>query len=101
MINEYEQEQDVMLLSLDQKTAIQPYTMANPDLEMSADDILNLLKLVFPGPSMTTVVRPRTSPPLSTGSISHRRPSHLSTTSGGGSSGEDMSSEEQEVKKKK
>ncbi|KAI7855303.1 hypothetical protein BDC45DRAFT_505896 [Circinella umbellata] len=96
LINEYEQEQDVMLLSLDQKTAIQPYTMANPDLEMSADDILNLLKLVFPTPSMTTVVRPRTSPPLSTGSNSHRRPSHLSITSGSSGSNEDISNEEQE-----
>ncbi|KAI9264114.1 hypothetical protein BDA99DRAFT_48663 [Phascolomyces articulosus] len=87
LIDEYEQEQDVMLLSLDQKTAIQPYTMANPDLEMSADDILNLLKLVFPTPSTSTsssmtCARPRTSPPLSSGSsTTHRRPSHFSITS--------------------
>ncbi|KAI9496358.1 hypothetical protein BDB00DRAFT_810128 [Zychaea mexicana] len=79
LIDEYEQQQDVTLLTLDQKTAIQPYTSANPDLEMSADDILNLLKLVFPTPTpsksssssfsvtTTTAVRPRTSPPLSTG----------------------------------
>ncbi|KAI8098841.1 uncharacterized protein BX664DRAFT_8030 [Halteromyces radiatus] len=72
VIDAYEQEHDVILLTPLQKKAIQPYTLTTPDLEMTPDDILNLLKLVF-APSPTASVSaptsklstlPRTSAPL-------------------------------------
>lgn len=92
LIDQYEVCEQVVLLTTVQKKAILPYTKSNPDLEMTPDDILNLLKLVCPSPSLSlsaptsqhqqiaqpppqpvlqhshqsalNVVRPRTSPPL-------------------------------------
>ncbi|KAG0188104.1 hypothetical protein DFQ28_005376 [Apophysomyces sp. BC1034] len=114
LIDEYEREHDVFLLTDDQKKAIQPYTFKykvivilneegslkkdcrNPDLEMTADDILNLLKLVFPpspvasfsAPTSVRVIdtdaldaRPRTSAPLRNKSTPwKRRPSALAAS---------------------
>ncbi|CAO3598472.1 unnamed protein product [Absidia cylindrospora] len=73
VINAYEQEHDVVLLTQNQKKAIHPYTLTTPDLEMTPDDILNLLKLVFAPPSPVASLSaptsklstlPRTSAPL-------------------------------------
>ncbi|CDH51901.1 hypothetical protein RO3G_00813 [Lichtheimia corymbifera JMRC:FSU:9682] len=75
VMDEFEREHDVVLLTLDQKTAIQPYCNANPDLEMTAEDILNLLKVMFPNNSTSEEIyaaRPRTSAPLAD---NYRRPS--------------------------
>ncbi|KAI8980448.1 hypothetical protein BDB01DRAFT_796443 [Pilobolus umbonatus] len=104
LIDQYEQTEDVVLLTEEQKKAILPYTLSNPDLEMTADDILNLLKLVCPPapvsslsaptsmflhhlrPSMDTIhslddVRPRTSPPLTNKSTPwKRRPSAVASS---------------------
>jgi hypothetical protein len=74
LIDQYEDSQKVLLLTPEQKKVILPYTLSNPDLEMTADDILQLLKLLFPPspiasiscPSSDLQVRPRTSPPLTT-----------------------------------
>lgn len=90
LIDQYEQENQVTLLTQEQRTAIEPFTLSNPDLDMSPEDIVNLVKLVsptnnnqdtpqhhnIPSPSM----RPRTSAPLRhIKSVSHRR--HTSRTS--------------------
>ncbi|KAI8879340.1 hypothetical protein K501DRAFT_287406 [Backusella circina FSU 941] len=83
LIDQYETYEQVTLLTQDQKRAILPYTLSNPDLEMTPDDILNLLKLVFPPSPVASIsapsrrlshrpsqellllgVRPRTSSPL-------------------------------------
>lgn len=73
VIDAYEHEHDVLLLTSSQKKAIHPYTLNTPDLEMTPDDILNLLKLVFTPPSPVTSLSaptsklsalPRTSAPL-------------------------------------
>lgn len=76
VMDEFEREHDVVLLTLDQKTAIQPYCNANPDLEMTAEDILNLLKVMFPNNNQPSeeiyAARPRTSAPLAD---NYRRPS--------------------------
>ncbi|KAI8333317.1 hypothetical protein BC941DRAFT_434387 [Chlamydoabsidia padenii] len=73
VIDAYEHEHDVILLTPNQKKAIQPYTLKTPDLEMTPDDILNLLKLVFTPPSPVSSLSaptcklsplPRTSAPL-------------------------------------
>ncbi|KAF7727097.1 hypothetical protein EC973_008060 [Apophysomyces ossiformis] len=93
LIDEYEYKHDVMLLTEEQKKAIQPYTLKSPDLEMTAEDILNLLKLVFPpspvasfsAPTSAHIgrrdsldARPRTSVPLQIKSTPwKRRPSAL------------------------
>ncbi|ORZ18459.1 hypothetical protein BCR42DRAFT_410868 [Absidia repens] len=62
VIDNYEHEHDVMLLTLKQKTAIQPYTLLDPDLEMTPGDILNLLQLVFTCPSSANSLSAPTSP---------------------------------------
>lgn len=93
LIDQYEHVENVMLLTDTQKKAILPYTKTNPDLEMTADDILNLLKLVCPNPvaslsAPTTrqpvldTVRPRTSPPLKTNKSTpwKRRPSAVASS---------------------
>ncbi|KAI9288853.1 hypothetical protein BC943DRAFT_300761 [Umbelopsis sp. AD052] len=74
LIDQYEQENQVTLLTQEQRTAIQPFTLANPDLDMSAEDIMNLVKLVSPNnsnqdtPHTSNIpspsIRPRTSAPL-------------------------------------
>ncbi|KAL0088964.1 hypothetical protein J3Q64DRAFT_1732550 [Phycomyces blakesleeanus] len=86
LIDDYELENDVMLLTDEQKRAIEPYCLNNPDLEMNPDDILNLIKLIFPPSPVASISaptrkssyprllprksqealssRPRTSPPL-------------------------------------
>lgn len=73
VIDAYEHEHDVVLLTQNQKKAIHPYTLITPDLEMTPDDILNLLKLVFTPPSPVASLSaptsklsalPRTSAPL-------------------------------------
>ncbi|KAI8639417.1 hypothetical protein BD408DRAFT_435157 [Parasitella parasitica] len=77
LIDQYEVCEHVVLLTQIQKKAILPYTKSNPDLEMTPDDILSLLKLVCPPSPVVSisaptthivedliVVRPRTSPPL-------------------------------------
>ncbi|SAM07854.1 hypothetical protein [Absidia glauca] len=73
VIDAYEHEHDVLLLTTSQKKAIHPYTLNTPDLEMTPDDILNLLKLVFVPPSPVASLSaptsklsalPRTSAPL-------------------------------------
>ncbi|KAG1499026.1 hypothetical protein G6F54_004676 [Rhizopus delemar] len=53
LIDRFEVNKDVVLLSDSQKKAILPYTMSNPDLEMTPDDILNLLKLVCASPQIS------------------------------------------------
>lgn len=53
LIDRFEVNKDVVLLSDSQKKAILPYTMSNPDLEMTPDDILNLLKLVCASPQLS------------------------------------------------
>lgn len=96
LIDQYELNENVVLLTEIQKKAILPYTKTNPDLEMTADDILNLLKLVCPpcpvasisAPSTTRPqpsldsVRPRTSPPLKTNKSTpwKRRPSAVASS---------------------
>ncbi|KAI9311732.1 hypothetical protein BX666DRAFT_2031890 [Dichotomocladium elegans] len=76
LLSEYEEQQGVMLLTPEQKTTLQPYCFANPELEMTADDILNLLKVMFPTTNSDKLLssRPRTSAPLS---ASYRRPSSV------------------------
>ncbi|KAI8337653.1 hypothetical protein BC941DRAFT_425853 [Chlamydoabsidia padenii] len=73
VIDAYEREHNVVLLTPNQKKAIHPYTLTAPDLEMTLDDILNLLKLVFTPPSPISSLSaptsklstlPRTSAPL-------------------------------------
>lgn len=85
-----------MLLTDLQKKAILPYTRTNPDLEMTADDILNLLRLVCPNPVASLsaptqrqplnleTIRPRTSPPLKTNKSTpwKRRPSAVASSIG-------------------
>lgn len=71
-----------------QKRAILPYTKLNPDLEMTPDDILNLLKLVCPSPMVASLsaptshinmdIRQRTSSPLNS-FTKKRRPSAVET----------------------
>jgi hypothetical protein len=87
LIDKYETNEHVVLLTEIQKKAILPYTKLNPDLEMTPDDILNLLKLVCPSPMVASisaptvnldVVRPRTSSPL-TSFTRKRRPSAVAT----------------------
>ncbi|KAI9012675.1 hypothetical protein CLU79DRAFT_769621 [Phycomyces nitens] len=86
LIDDYELENDVMLLTDEQKRAIEPYCLNNPELEMNPEDILNLIKLIFPPSPVASISaptrkssyprllprksqealssRPRTSPPL-------------------------------------
>jgi hypothetical protein len=72
LIDQYEKENQVTLLTQEQTTAIEPFTLANPDLDMSPEDIINLVKLVSPDnqdtPQTTDIpspsIRPRTSAPL-------------------------------------
>ena len=65
LINDYESSESVVLLTEVQKKAILPYTKSNPDLEMTPDDILNLLKLVCPPSPVVSISAPSTSrPPL-------------------------------------
>lgn len=94
LIDQYELNENVVLLTEIQKKAILPYTKSNPDLEMTADDILNLLKLVCPNPVASISapsttrpqpslesVRPRTSPPLKNKSTPwKRRPSAVASS---------------------
>ncbi|CEI94314.1 hypothetical protein RMCBS344292_08526 [Rhizopus microsporus] len=75
LIGRFEESNDILLLTDEQKKAILPYTSSNPDLEMTPDDILNLLKIVctcpqvsISAPTSSRVLldsRPRLSPPLS------------------------------------
>jgi hypothetical protein len=94
LIDQYEVCEQVVLLTEVQKKAILPYTLSNPDLEMTPDDILNLLKLVCPPspvaslsaptrqPLEMNMVRPRTSPPLKTHKSTpwKRRPSAVASS---------------------
>ncbi|CAO0798312.1 unnamed protein product [Mucor circinelloides] len=95
LIDEYELCEHVVLLTQVQKKAILPYTKSNPDLEMTPDDILNLLKLVCPPSPVVSLsaptrhivedlitVRPRTSPPLKTHKSTpwKRRPSAVAAS---------------------
>lgn len=98
LIDQYEATEKVVLLTEVQKKAILPYTKSNPDLEMTPDDILNLLKLVCPpspiaslsaptsglfhSPLLLDSVRPRTSPPLKTHKSTpwKRRPSAVASS---------------------
>ncbi|KAG2174301.1 hypothetical protein INT43_004324, partial [Umbelopsis isabellina] len=72
LIDQYEKENQVTLLTQEQTTAIEPFTLSNPDLDMSPEDIINLVKLVSPDnqdtPHTTNIpspsIRPRTSAPL-------------------------------------
>lgn len=104
LIDRYEKYNGVILLTEIQKKAILPYTKTNPDLEMTPDDILNLLKLVCPPPSpvvslsapstsnippvlrqqpsLDFAIRPRTSPPLKTNKSTpwKRRPSAVASS---------------------
>ncbi|KAJ2960089.1 hypothetical protein NQZ79_g4486 [Umbelopsis isabellina] len=72
LIDQYEKENQVTLLTQEQTTAIEPFTLSNPDLDMSPEDIINLVKLVSPDnqdtPHTTDIpspsIRPRTSAPL-------------------------------------
>ncbi|KAI7892410.1 uncharacterized protein EV154DRAFT_505037 [Mucor mucedo] len=96
LIDQYEHTENVMLLTDLQKKAILPYTRTNPDLEMTADDILNLLRLVCPNPVTSLsaptqrqplnleTIRPRTSPPLKTNKSTpwKRRPSAVASSIG-------------------
>ncbi|GAA5800142.1 hypothetical protein HPULCUR_005567 [Helicostylum pulchrum] len=95
LIDQYESSEKVTLLTEVQKKAILPYTKSNPDLEMTPDDILNLLKLVCPPSPVTSLsaptsgnqplldtVRPRTSAPLKTHKSTpwKRRPSAVASS---------------------
>ncbi|KAL0141579.1 hypothetical protein V8B55DRAFT_1490392 [Mucor lusitanicus] len=95
LIDQYELCEHVVLLTQVQKKAILPYTKSNPDLEMTPDDILNLLKLVCPPSPVVSLsaptrhivedlitVRPRTSPPLKTHKSTpwKRRPSAVAAS---------------------
>ncbi|KAI8072044.1 hypothetical protein BDF21DRAFT_424770 [Thamnidium elegans] len=93
LIDQYETSEKVNLLTEVQKKAILPYTKSNPDLEMTPDDILNLLKLVCPPSPVTSLsaptngnqldtVRPRTSAPLKTHKSTpwKRRPSAVASS---------------------
>ena len=95
LIDQYEVCEHVVLLTQIQKKAILPYTKSNPDLEMTPDDILNLLKLVCPPSPVVSLsaptrhivedlitVRPRTSPPLKTHKSTpwKRRPSAVASS---------------------
>ncbi|KAL9549402.1 hypothetical protein MBANPS3_005224 [Mucor bainieri] len=95
LIDQYEFCEHVVLLTQVQKKAILPYTKSNPDLEMTPDDILNLLKLVCPPSPVVSLsaptthivedlitVRPRTSPPLKTHKSTpwKRRPSAVAAS---------------------
>ncbi|KAI8068221.1 hypothetical protein BC940DRAFT_273139 [Gongronella butleri] len=72
LIAAYEHEHQVVLLTEQQKQAILPYTRSAPDLEMTLDDILSLLKLVcapapvasVSAPTFKLDALPRTSSPL-------------------------------------
>ncbi|ORX46489.1 hypothetical protein DM01DRAFT_1339493 [Hesseltinella vesiculosa] len=88
LIEDYEREHQVVLLTDPQKLAIRPYTRTAPDLEMTLDDILDLLKLVcapspvasVSAPTSKLYHMPRTSSPL----VAHPQPTwkrRLSTTS--------------------
>ncbi|CEP18152.1 hypothetical protein [Parasitella parasitica] len=95
LIDRFEVCEHVALLTQIQKKAILPYTKSNPDLEMTPDDILNLLKLVCPPSPVVSIsaptthivedlvaVRPRTSPPLKNHSSApwKRRPSAVAAS---------------------
>ncbi|KAI8065362.1 uncharacterized protein B0P05DRAFT_554035 [Gilbertella persicaria] len=69
LIDRYEVSEEVTLLTEVQKKAILPYTLSNPDLEMTPDDILNLLKIVCPPLPVASISAP-TKPPMRTRSAS-------------------------------
>ncbi|KAI8364361.1 uncharacterized protein BYT42DRAFT_212629 [Radiomyces spectabilis] len=66
LIDQYENEHDVVLLTDEQKKAIQPYCHSNPDLEMTADDILNLFRLVFQPSPIASISAPTSYQPMTT-----------------------------------
>lgn len=72
LIDQYEVSEHVSLLTEVQKKAILPYTKSNPDLEMTPDDILNLLKLVCPPSPVASISAP---------SSSYKQPSSSSSSS--------------------
>ncbi|KAI9253233.1 hypothetical protein BY458DRAFT_522032 [Sporodiniella umbellata] len=61
LIDRFETNKQMVLLSDDQKKAILPYTKSNPDLEMTPDDILHLLKLVCASPQLSLSAPTQTS----------------------------------------
>ncbi|KAI8365738.1 hypothetical protein BD560DRAFT_436336 [Blakeslea trispora] len=61
LIDKYEVSEQVTLLTEIQKRAILPYIQSNPDLEMTADDILNLLKIVCPPTPTSSLSTPSNS----------------------------------------
>ncbi|KAI7901039.1 uncharacterized protein BX663DRAFT_516112 [Cokeromyces recurvatus] len=61
LIDKYELSKDVVLLTKQQKRAILPYTLKDPDLEMTPDDILNLLKIVCPPLPISSLSEPTTA----------------------------------------
>ncbi|KAI9471830.1 MAG: hypothetical protein EXX96DRAFT_581852 [Benjaminiella poitrasii] len=58
LIDKYEASKHVVLLTKSQKKAILPYTLKDPDLEMTPDDILNLLKIVCPPLPVSSISAP-------------------------------------------
>ncbi|KAI8373955.1 hypothetical protein EDC96DRAFT_498083 [Choanephora cucurbitarum] len=80
LIDKYEVSEQVTLLTEIQKKAILPYTTSNPDLEMTVDDILNLLKIVCPPSLKQQPTRTRSASILKKTMQWKRRPSVVASS---------------------
>ncbi|KAI7866633.1 hypothetical protein BDF14DRAFT_1727826, partial [Spinellus fusiger] len=74
LIHHYENENNVVLLTEDQKKAIESYCLCNPDLEMTADDILHLIRLIFSPSPVSSISAPTRHTGLSYSTVSYRPP---------------------------